>query len=122
MTVAEPKGGKPASSEGLADRAGRIVDQLAKRGESRAKDIQKAARGIADRNARDRRDLMRLIQKEIRRQVETLGLARRTEVDKLDKRLAQLEGKPAKPTTKKPAAKKPASGKASAKSKKKPTT
>lgn len=79
------------ATEAPRERAGKIVGDLAKRGEGRAKDIQKAARELADRSARDRRDLMGLIQKEIRRQVEALGLARRTEVERLNKRVQQLE-------------------------------
>jgi polyhydroxyalkanoate synthesis regulator phasin len=112
--VPEPKrsGKNQAEQEGsgLAERAGKLVDDLAKRGETRTKDIQKAARGIADRSARDRRDLMRLIQKEIRRQVEALGLARNADVEKLDRRVKELE----KPAAKKsPAKRKPAQRKKS---------
>jgi len=101
--VAEPK--RPAKKKdanpdggGIAERAGKLVGDLAKRGETRTKDIQKTARGIADRSARDRRDLMRLIQKEIRRQVEALGLARSTDVEKLDERLRELEKTKRKPS------------------------
>jgi hypothetical protein len=50
------------------ERAEKIVGDLAKRGESRTKGIQKAARELADRSARDRDDLMRLLGKEIRAQ------------------------------------------------------
>ena len=49
------------------ERAERIIADLAERGEPRARDIRKAARGLVDRSERDRRDLQRLIQKEIRR-------------------------------------------------------
>jgi polyhydroxyalkanoate synthesis regulator phasin len=84
-----------SSTETQRERAGKLVGDLAKRGESRAKDIQKAARELADRSARDRRDLMRLIQKEIKRQVEALGLANRLDLDRLTKRIDQLEGKDA---------------------------
>jgi polyhydroxyalkanoate synthesis regulator phasin len=86
--MSEPKGDKGDTPR---ERAERIVGELAKRGESRAKGIQKAARHFAERSARDQRELMRLIQKEIRRQVEALGLARNTEVERLRKRVQELE-------------------------------
>jgi polyhydroxyalkanoate synthesis regulator phasin len=73
------------------DRAQRIVSDLAKRGESRTKDIQKAARGIAERSARSRRELASLVQKEIRRQIRALGLATRDEVERLQRRIRELE-------------------------------
>ena len=53
------------------ERADRIMAELAMRGEPRARDLQKAARDLVDRSTRNRRDLTRLIQKEIRRQLET---------------------------------------------------
>jgi polyhydroxyalkanoate synthesis regulator phasin len=72
-------------------RAQRIVSDLAKRGESRAKDFQKTARGIAERSARNRRELASLVQKEIRRQIKGLGLATRDEIDRLQRRVRELE-------------------------------
>jgi polyhydroxyalkanoate synthesis regulator phasin len=73
------------------DRAERIMGELATRGESRARDIQKAARELADRSARNQRDLVRLVQKEIRRQMESRGFATREEVERLRARVQQLE-------------------------------
>jgi polyhydroxyalkanoate synthesis regulator phasin len=70
------------------ERAEKIVRDLAARGETRTKDIQKAARELADRSARNQRDLARLIQKEIKRQVEALGLATRADVEERVKELA----------------------------------
>lgn len=72
-------------------RAQRIVSDLAKRGESRAKDLQKAARELAERSARNRRELASLVQKEIRRQIKGLGLATRDEIDRLQRRVRELE-------------------------------
>ncbi len=95
--MVEPKGAKGNSPR---ERAERIVGDLAKRGESRTKGIQKAARDFAERSARDQRELLRLIQKEIRRQVEALGLARNAEVERLNKRVRELEKKTAKPKAK----------------------
>ncbi len=100
------------------ERAEKIIGDLARRGETRTKDIQKAARDLADRSARNQRDLARLIQKEIKRQIETLGLATRDDVGRLQRRMKELEGgsgaeetrvakKPSAPK-KKPARKKPA--------------
>jgi polyhydroxyalkanoate synthesis regulator phasin len=72
-------------------RAERIVSDLAKRGETRARDLQKAARGIAERSSRSRKELVSLVQKEIRRQIRSLGLATRDDVDKLQRRIRELE-------------------------------
>src|SRR5919109_5535473 len=77
-----------------AQRAQRIVSDLAKRGETRAKDLQKAARDLAERSARSRRELASLIRKEIRRQIRTLGLATRDDVERLQKRVRDLEKRP----------------------------
>jgi polyhydroxyalkanoate synthesis regulator phasin len=99
------------------ERAEKIIGDLARRGETRTKDIQKAARDLADRSARNQRDLARLIQKEIKRQIETLGLATRDDVGRLQRRMKELEGSGAEEThvakkpsapKKKPARKKPA--------------
>lgn len=73
------------------DRAQRIVSDLAKRGESRTKDLQKAARELAERSSRNRRELASLVQKEIRRQIRTLGLATRDEIERLQRRVRELE-------------------------------
>jgi polyhydroxyalkanoate synthesis regulator phasin len=73
------------------ERAERIMSDLAKRGQSRTKDLQKAARELADRSSKNRNELMRLIQKEIGRQIGALGLATNDEVEKLRKRVRELE-------------------------------
>jgi polyhydroxyalkanoate synthesis regulator phasin len=85
--VAEPKSPR--------ERAEGAVRDLAKRGESRARDLQKTARDLADRSTRSRREFVGLIQKEIRRQIRGLGLATREDIEKLQRRIRQLEkGKP----------------------------
>jgi polyhydroxyalkanoate synthesis regulator phasin len=87
-------------NKGARDRAQRIVSDLAKRGESRAKSLQKQAKEVAERSARSRHELAGLIQKEIRRQIRSLGLATRDEVERLQRRVRQLEGgKPARKAT-----------------------
>jgi polyhydroxyalkanoate synthesis regulator phasin len=77
--------------KGARDRAQRIVSDLAKRGETRARALQKGAKEVAERSARSRRELAGLIQKEIRRQVRALGLATRDDVERLQKRIRDLE-------------------------------
>jgi polyhydroxyalkanoate synthesis regulator phasin len=74
----------PKSADGL-------VGELARRGEVRARDLQKLARTLIDRAERNRTELTRLVSKEITRQVNTLGLATREEVDALRKRIRELE-------------------------------
>jgi polyhydroxyalkanoate synthesis regulator phasin len=91
------------------ERAEKIVADLARRGEVRTKDIQKAARELADRSARNQRELARLIQKEIKRQIDALGLATRDDVGKLERRVDDLEDgaeSAPEPAKKKPSARK----------------
>jgi len=76
------------------ERAEKLVAELSKRGEVRAKDLQKQAQQLVERSARNRRELVRLVQKEITRQIHVLGLATKAEVDELEKRLRKLERKP----------------------------
>lgn len=85
------------------DRAEKIMKDLAKRGEVRARDMQKAARELAERSTRNRNELVGLIQKEIRRQIKGLGLATRDDVERLQRRIRELE----KPGRRKPAGRKP---------------
>jgi polyhydroxyalkanoate synthesis regulator phasin len=75
------------------DRRGaqRIVSDLARRGETRARDLQRAARELAERSARSRRELATLIQKELRRQIRALGLATREDIERLQRRIRELE-------------------------------
>ena len=79
------------ATEVSRERAEKIIGDLARRGEVRTRDIQKAARELAERSARNQRDLARLIQKEIRRQVDALGLATRDDVGDLRDRVESLE-------------------------------
>jgi BMFP domain-containing protein YqiC len=72
-----------------------VVGQLARRGEVRARDLQNLAKTVVDRIERNRAELARLVQKEIRRQVNAVGLATRDEVEALRKRIHQLEQKKA---------------------------
>jgi polyhydroxyalkanoate synthesis regulator phasin len=54
-------------SQTTRERAERIVDDLAKRGEPVTKDFQRAARELVERSARNQRELASLVQKEFRR-------------------------------------------------------
>jgi polyhydroxyalkanoate synthesis regulator phasin len=87
------------------DRKRDVVGDLARRGEVRARDLQKLARTLMERAERNRNELTRLVQKEIRRQINALGLATREEVDTLRKRIRHLESKA--PRKRPPAKKKP---------------
>ena len=91
------------------DRAERVVSDLAKRGEARAKDLQKLMRELTERSARSRKELGSLVQKEIRRQIRALGLATHDEVERLQKRIRELEKGGARKAKAKPAARKPKS-------------
>lgn len=94
------------------ERTEKLVADLQHRGEVRAQDVRRVTEQIVERSNRNRRELMSLVQKEIRRQIHALGLATRDDVDKLAKRVKALEsGARAKPaakrttTTRRPAAK-----------------
>jgi polyhydroxyalkanoate synthesis regulator phasin len=78
--------------------AERVVSDLARRGEMRARDVQKLARELFDRAERNRKEITGLVQKEMRRQVKALGLATREDVDRLRKRIRELEQSGAKRT------------------------
>jgi polyhydroxyalkanoate synthesis regulator phasin len=85
---------KKSSGKQAAKGAESLVGELARRGEVRAKDFQKLARTLIDRAERNRTELTRLVSKEISRQVKSLGLATRDDVDALRKRIRELERKP----------------------------
>lgn len=80
------------------ERAERLAQELQKRGEVRAKDLRKAAQQLVDRSRRNREELLRLVRKEIRRQVNALGLASREDLDKLAKRVKALESRGGSPS------------------------
>lgn len=74
--------------------------------------IAKAAQDLLEWSQKNRERMMELIQREVKHQLKTLGVANREDVDALRKRVRDLEragrGTPKKPAPKKPAAKKPA--------------
>jgi polyhydroxyalkanoate synthesis regulator phasin len=85
------------------ERVEKVVGELAKRGELRAGQVSEAVSTIVKRQARNRAELVRLIRKEIGRQLE--GAPTREDLEKLTKRIRALETRskpkaPAKRTTK----------------------
>jgi polyhydroxyalkanoate synthesis regulator phasin len=88
------------------ERADKLVRDLQKRGEIRARDLSKATQELVDRSVRNRRELIRLIRKEIRQQINSLGLATQDDIERLSKRVKTLESQ--KRSTSRPAAKKTA--------------
>ena len=94
---------KRTSRKPAARRADGVVADLARRGEIRARDLQRLTRALIERAERNRNELARLIRKEIKRQVSALGLATHAEVEALRKRVRALE----RPRTRRSAAKKP---------------
>lgn len=102
MSDGSSASGRRSSPAAARKRAEEVFGDLARRGELRARDAQKFARELIDRAERNRKELTGLIQKEIRRQVKALGLATREDVERLRKRIRELEQsgakrKPAKP-------------------------
>ena len=88
------------------ERAEKLVKQLQSRGELRARDLGRAAQSLVERSLRNRRELVRLMQKEIRSQVSSMGLVSRDELERLKRRVQELEAaSKAKPKAKAPARK-----------------
>jgi polyhydroxyalkanoate synthesis regulator phasin len=96
-------------------RAEQITKELVKAGEVRRKEASALVRDLVERSKENRRELARLVRSEIKNQVEGLGLATKRDVERLERRVARLEGggkkkpsAPKKTAAKKTASKKPA--------------
>src|SRR5688500_12399969 len=99
-------------------RAEAIVKDLVKAGEVQADQAREMASELLERSRRNTEKFTDNIRKEVRSQLESLDVVRRTEFSRLEQRIAQLTGRVStakKSTTKKAAAKKSTAKKSAAK-------
>ena len=96
-------------------RAEQLVQSLVDAGEVQVDQAQKAAQELVERSRENRSRFLKAVDREVQAQVNRMGLATKADVDRLERKLAKLEG-PAKkaPATKKAPAKKKAAAKKAA--------
>jgi len=99
------------------NQAERLVKDMVEKGDLRRRQASDAVRELVTTSKQSREMLIEFVRGEIRNQISQLGLANRRDLERLERRIARLEGrtsakKPAKRTsTKKPASKKKTAGK-----------
>lgn len=106
------------------NRAEAIVRDLIKSGDLSGGQATQAVKDLMERSKQNRDEILNLIRSEIRNQTESLGLASRRDIERLERRVARLEDRPSAPTTAKKTHKKThkkSSKKSSKKSAKKTT-
>ena len=81
------------------NRAEAIVRDLIKTGELPGSQAGGAVRDLMERSRQNRHEILNLVRGEIRGQVEAIGLASRRDLERLERRIARLEGRSAAPTT-----------------------
>ncbi len=74
------------------DRAEQLVRDLQKRGETRIQDVQRAVQDVMKRSSRNRQELLRLVRKEIKSQLSSVGVATRDDLERLARRVDAIEG------------------------------
>lgn len=81
------------------NRAEAIVRDLIKSGDLPGGQAAQAVRDLMERSKQNRDEILNLIRSEIRNQTESLGLASKRDIERLERRVARLEDRPAAPTT-----------------------
>src|SRR3990170_758396 len=81
------------------NRAEAIVRDLIKSGDLSGGQATQAVKDLMERSKQNRDEILNLIRSEIRNQTESLGLASRRDVERLERRVARLEDRPTAPTT-----------------------
>ena len=92
-------------------RAEQVARELVKAGELRGKEASSFVRDLLARSKENRKEVMRLIRSEIQNQIAGLGVATKRDVERLERRVARLEGGTGRTRSKKPTAKKTTSPK-----------
>ena len=87
-------------------RAEQIVKDLVKRGEVGREQASQVVKDLMDRSKDNRKEIGAFVRGEIRSQIESLGLATKRDIERLERRIARLEERAKKSTAKKSAAKK----------------
>jgi polyhydroxyalkanoate synthesis regulator phasin len=81
------------------NRAEAIVRDLIKSGDLSGGQATQAVKDLMERSKQNRDEILNLIRSEIRNQTESLGLASRRDIERLERRVARLEDRPSAPTT-----------------------
>ncbi|MGH2777973.1 MAG: hypothetical protein ACRDJB_04925 [Actinomycetota bacterium] len=90
------------------NRAENIVRDLISSGDLSGSQAGQAVKELMERSRQNRREILNLVRSEIRGQIEALGLASKRDIERLERRVARLEGRPSATTKKKPPKKKTA--------------
>ena len=85
--------------------AEQVIKDLVKAGDIRRQQASSAARELYERSRENRKQLVGIVQAEIRNQIQNLGLATQKDLARLERRIARLESD-RKKTTKSSTAKK----------------
>ena len=88
------------------NRAEAIVRELIKSGELPGGQATQAVRDLMERSKQNRNEILNLVRSEMRNQIEAIGLASKRDIERLERRVARLEDRPAAPTTAKRTSKK----------------
>jgi polyhydroxyalkanoate synthesis regulator phasin len=83
------------------NRAEQLVRGLVKSGEVRREQTSTWVKNLMDASRQNRKELIGFVRSEIRSQVESLGLATKRDLERLDRRVARLEAAKKKSTQKK---------------------
>ena len=75
-------------------RAERLVRELVKAGELQADQAREAVVDLVERSRKSSERLIELISAEVRSQITSLGLASQADLDRIERRVAKLMGKP----------------------------
>jgi polyhydroxyalkanoate synthesis regulator phasin len=72
--------------------AERIVKDLVQEGEVRRKKASSAVKELMETSRANRKELLRFVRAEMQNQIEALGLATKRDVERLERRVARMEG------------------------------
>ncbi len=81
------------------NRAEAIVRDLIKSGDLSGGQATQAVKDLMERSKQNRDEILNLIRSEIRNQTESIGLASKRDIERLERRVARLEDRPTAPTT-----------------------
>ena len=81
------------------NRAEAVVRDLIKSGDVSGGQATQMVRDLMERSKQNRTEILNLIRSEIRNQSESLGLASKRDIERLERRVARLEDRPSAPTT-----------------------
>ena len=81
------------------NRAEAIVRDLIKSGDLSGGQATQAVKDLMERSKQNRDEILNLIRSEIRNQTDSIGLASKRDIERLERRVARLEERPSPPTT-----------------------